>query len=146
MRKNGVETHKITLQLKDMSGYSIEVRLWGVLCNKYNIEQYTTINSFPIIAIKDGKTTDFNKISITRTFSSELYINPDLKETRELGTCFENTGTYLQCYSVSTHGALGGHHSIQKHLSDIQTKQIGTGVDPSCILVEATISSMDVEK
>ena len=129
-----------------MSSYNMEVTLWGVLCNKYNIEQYTTINSFPIIAIKAGKTTDFNKISITRTFSSELYINTDLKETQELRTWFEKPGTEIQCYSLFGHGALGGHHSIQKHLSDIQTERIDTGVDPSCILVEATIYSMDIDK
>ena len=96
MRTNGMETHKRTIQLKDMSSYNIEVTFWGVLCNKYNLEQYATINSFPIIAIEAGKITDFNKISITTTFSSRLYINPDLKETQELQTWFENPGTYLQ--------------------------------------------------
>ena len=83
MRKNGMETHKRTLPLKYMSSYSIKVTLWGVLCNKYNLEKYATINRFPIIAIKAGKITDFNKTSITTTFSSQLYINSDLKETRE---------------------------------------------------------------
>lgn len=144
-RKNGMETHKRTLQLRDMSSYSIEVTLWGVLWNKYNLEQYATINSFPIIAIKVGKITDFNKISITTTFSSQLYINLDLKETWELRTWFEKPGTDLQCYSLSAHGASGGHHSIHKNLPDIQTEGIGIGVDPSYILVEATIASMDTD-
>ena len=43
MRENGMETHKRTLNIKDMSSYSIKVTLWGVLCNKYNLEQYATI-------------------------------------------------------------------------------------------------------
>jgi replication factor A1 len=41
MRKNGTKTHKRTLQLKDMSGYSIEVTLWGVFCSKHNLDQYS---------------------------------------------------------------------------------------------------------
>ncbi len=100
MRKNGMETHKRTLQLRDMSSYGIEVTLWGVLCNKYNLEQYATINIFPIIVIKAGKITYFNKISITTTFSSQLYINPDLKEPQELQTWFEEPGVQT---SNSTH-------------------------------------------
>ena len=104
-RKNGIETHKRTLQLKDMSSYSIEVTLWGVLCNKYKLEKYATINRFPIISIKAGKIKYFNKISITTTFSSQLYISPNLKETQELPTWFENPSTDLQCYSLSSHGA-----------------------------------------
>ena len=101
--------------------------------------------NFPIIDIKAGKIVDFNKISITTTFSSQLYINPDIKETQQLRTWFENPGTYLQCYSLSAHGASGGHHSIHKHFSDIQIEGIGTGVDPSYILVEETIASMDID-
>ena len=81
MRKIGTKTHKRTLQLKDMSNYSIEFTLWGVLCTKHNLEQYAITNNFPIIAIKDGKIIDFNQLSITTTFSSQIYINPDLKET-----------------------------------------------------------------
>ena len=118
----------------------------GVLCNKYYLEKYATINCFLIIAIKDGKITDFNKISITATFSSQIYINFVLKETQELRTSFEKPSTDLQCYSLFAHGASGGHHSIHKHFSDIQTEGIGTGVDPSYILVEETIASMDTDK
>jgi replication factor A1 len=29
MRKNGIETHKRTLQIKDRSGHGVEIIMWG---------------------------------------------------------------------------------------------------------------------
>ena len=145
MRKNGTDMHKRNLQLKDMSSYTIEVTLWGVMCKKHNLEHHSITISFPIIAIKDGKVTDFNKISITTTFSSQIFINPDIKETEDLRTWFESPQTSIQCHSLSSHGVAGGHHSIQKKLSTIKNEDIGTGPEPAYILVKATIASMDTD-
>ena len=88
MRKNGTDMHKRNLQLKDMSSYTIEVTLWGVMCKTHNLEHHSITNSFPIIAIKDGKVTDFNKISITTTFSSQIFKIPTSKKLNiyELGS------------------------------------------------------------
>ena len=111
MRKNGTDMHKRNLQLKDMSSYTIDVTLWGVMCKKHNLEHSIT-NSFPIIAIKAGKVTNFNKISTTTTFSSQIFINPDIKETEDLRTWFRIPQKSIQCHSLYSHGAAGGHHSI----------------------------------
>jgi replication factor A1 len=145
MRKNGTKTHKRTLQLKDMSGYSIEVTLWGVLCSKHNIDQYSISNTFPIIALKAGKVTSFNRISITTTFTSQLSINPILKEAQDLRTWFDNPLTDTSFHSLSAHGASGGHPSIQKHLVDIENEGIGKGPNPTFILVEETIASLNAD-
>ena len=83
MGKNGTDMHKRNLQLKDMSSYTIEVTLWGVMCKKHNLEHHSITNSFPIIAIKAGKVTNFNKISITTTFSSQIFVNPDINDIKE---------------------------------------------------------------
>jgi hypothetical protein len=32
MRKNGIETHKRILQIKDRSGHSVEITMWGSFC------------------------------------------------------------------------------------------------------------------
>ncbi len=34
MCKNGIETHKRTLQIKDRSGHSVEIIMWGSFCHK----------------------------------------------------------------------------------------------------------------
>ena len=128
-----------------MSSYTIEVTLWGVICKKHNLEHHSITNSFQIIAIKAGKVTNFNKISITTTFSSQIFIKPNIKETRDPRTWFEIPQTNIQCHSLSTHGVVGGHHSIQKNLFAIKNEDIGTGPEPAYILVKATISSMDID-
>ena len=73
-----------------MLGYSIEVTLWGVLCSKHNIDQYSISNTFPIITLKAVKVTDFDRISIATTFTSQLSINPILKEAQDLRIWFYN--------------------------------------------------------
>ena len=128
-----------------MSSYTIEVTLWGVMCKKHNLEHHSITNIFPIIVIKAGKVTDFNKIWITTTFSSQIFINPDIKESEDLRTCFKIPQASIQFHSLSTHGAAGGHHSIQKKLPAIKNEDIGTGPEPAYILVKATIASMDTD-
>ena len=128
-----------------MSSYTIEVTLWGVICKKHNLEHHSIPNSFPIIAIKDGKAIDFNKISITTTFSSQIFFNPDIKETEDLWTWLEIPQTRIQCHSLYARGATGGLHSIHKKLSAIKNEDIGTGPEPAYILVKATIASMDTD-
>ena len=56
----------------------------GCHVKKNNLEHHSITNSFPNIAIKAGKVTNFNKISITTTFSSQIFINLDIKETEDL--------------------------------------------------------------
>jgi replication factor A1 len=42
LRKNGTKTQKRTLELKDMSGCSVDLTLWGVFCNKDGLQQNST--------------------------------------------------------------------------------------------------------
>ena len=124
-----------------MSSYSIEVTLWGVFFNKHNLHQYSISNTFPIIAMKAVKVTNFYRISITTTFTLQLSINLILKESQDLRFWFENPLTNLTCHSLSTHGASRGHPSIKTHLVDIENEGIGKVPKPTFILVEKTIAS-----
>jgi replication factor A1 len=78
-----------------MSGCSVDLTLWGVFCNKDGLQQNSTSNFFPMIAIKAGRISDFNRRSISTTFTSQLSINPDIKESHDLKTWFEKEGQPL---------------------------------------------------
>ncbi|KAL6501807.1 hypothetical protein OROGR_026940 [Orobanche gracilis] len=63
MRKNGTETVKRTLQLKDMSGRSVELTLWGSFCNAegQTLQSMCDSGVFPVLAVKSGRILIFLK-------------------------------------------------------------------------------------
>ena len=71
LRKNGMETHRSILNLKDASGKSVELTLWGDFCNKEGQKLQEMVDSgfFPVLAFKAGKVNDFNGKSIGTIFS-----------------------------------------------------------------------------
>jgi replication factor A1 len=89
LRKNGTETQKKSLELKEIFECSFDVKLWGVFCNKHGLQQNFASKSFPIIAIKDIRTSDFNRRLIDTNFTSHISINPDLKDSRDVRPWFE---------------------------------------------------------
>jgi replication factor A1 len=62
MRKDGTETQKRSLQLKDMSGCSVEITLWGNVCNAEGQLLYSMcVSGFdPVLALKGGSVNEFN--------------------------------------------------------------------------------------
>jgi ssDNA-binding replication factor A large subunit len=56
-----------TLQLKDMSGWSVEITFWGIFCDaegqQLQLECDSDLN--PILALKNGRVTDFNGRSLS---------------------------------------------------------------------------------
>ncbi|KAL6984954.1 Replication protein A 70 kDa DNA-binding subunit E [Sarracenia purpurea var. burkii] len=94
MRKNGVEIEKRVLQLKDMSGRSVELTLWGNLCNAEGLEVQKMCDSgvFSVLVVQSGRVSDFNG-KVMRTIStSQLIIEPDFLEARRLKEWFEKEG------------------------------------------------------
>uniref|UniRef100_A0A2N9G3A3 TIR domain-containing protein n=1 Tax=Fagus sylvatica TaxID=28930 RepID=A0A2N9G3A3_FAGSY len=80
MKKNGMETQRRILNLKDGSGKSVELTLWGEFCNREGQQLQEMIDSgvFPVLAVKAGKINDFNGKSIESFSATQLFINPVL--------------------------------------------------------------------
>lgn len=73
LRKNGMETQRRILNLKDSSGRNVELTLWGDFCNKEGQKLQEIVDSgvFPVLAVKAGKVSDFSGKSlgtISRSF------------------------------------------------------------------------------
>ncbi|KAK6158526.1 hypothetical protein DH2020_005840 [Rehmannia glutinosa] len=146
MRKNGTETQKRTLQLKDMSGRSVELTLWGNFCN---VEGQTMQNmcdsgAFPVLAVKSGRVNDFNGKSVGTISTSQLFIEPDFPEAQKLKTWFNNDGKSTPAISISRETSMV-RTDARKTISQIKDEKLGTSEKPDWITVSATLTFIKVD-
>ncbi|XP_056844966.1 replication protein A 70 kDa DNA-binding subunit C isoform X2 [Raphanus sativus] len=147
MRKNGTEAQKRALQLKDMSGRSVEVTMWGNFCNAEGERLQSLCDSglFPVLAVKAGRISEFNGKQVSTIGSSQLVVEPDLPEARELRAWYEREGRNAPCISISREFSGAGRQEVRKVITQIKDENLGTSEKPDWITVSATISFMKVE-
>ncbi|XP_039128729.1 LOW QUALITY PROTEIN: replication protein A 70 kDa DNA-binding subunit A-like [Dioscorea cayenensis subsp. rotundata] len=142
LRKNGTETQKRTLQLKDMSGRSVEITLWGNFCNAEGQQLQTMCDSgmFPVLAVKAGRVSDFNGKSLGTIGSSQLFIDPDFPEAHRLREWYNRDGKNLIAPSISKDSSSMGRTDVRKTVSQIKDEGLGRSDRPDWITVKATVS------
>ncbi|KAG9444606.1 hypothetical protein H6P81_015946 [Aristolochia fimbriata] len=116
MKMNGTETLKRTLQLKDMSGRSVEVTLLGNHYNAEGQELQTMCDSknFLVFAVKAARVNDFNGKLVGTLSSIQLYINPDFREARILKEWFDREGKHSASQSITRDSYGLGRVDIRK--------------------------------
>nr|KYP66489.1 Replication protein A 70 kDa DNA-binding subunit [Cajanus cajan] len=124
MRKNGTETQKRSLQLKDMSGRSVELTLWGNFCN---VDGQRLQNIFGTIS------------------TSQLFVEPDFPEAYTLKRWFENEGKNVPTLSISRETSSFGKTDVRKTISQIKDEKLGTSEKPDWISVCANVSFIKVD-
>lgn len=141
MRKNGTETHKRTLQLKDMSGRSVEITLWGNLCTGegQQLQELCDSGNFPVLAIKTGRVSDFSGKSVGSISSSQLFINPDFPEAHELIEWFSREGKNIAAPSISKDSPMG-KTDTRKTVAQIKEENLGRSEKADWVTVKATVS------
>lgn len=141
MRKNGIETHKRTLQLKDMSGRSVEITLWGNFCSAegQQLQDMCDSGMSPVLAVKAGRVSDFSGKSVGTISTSQLFINPDFAETRRLTEWFSREGKSIAAPSISRDSPMG-RTDVRKTVSQIKDEGLGRSEKPDWITVKATVS------
>lgn len=142
MRKNGTETHKRVLQLKDMSGRSVEVTLWGNFCNAegQTLQNICDSGVFPVLAVKSGRVNDFNGKTVGTISTSQLFIDPDFPEAFNLKRWVENEGKNAPIVSISRETTTIGRTDVRKTVSQIKDEKLGTSEKPDWITLSATLS------
>ncbi|KAL3535548.1 hypothetical protein ACH5RR_004009 [Cinchona calisaya] len=143
LRKNGMETQRRILNLKDESGRSVELTLWGDFCNRegQKLQAVVEAGHFPVLAVKAGKVNDFTGKSIGTISSTQLFIEPDFPEARDLREWFDQGGKDVASQSISREIIPGGSkNEIRKNVSQIKDEGLGRSVKPDWITVKATIS------
>ncbi|GAA0165674.1 DNA metabolism protein [Lithospermum erythrorhizon] len=143
LRKNGMETQRRNINLKDQSGPSVELTLWGDFCNREGQKLHELIESGsnPVLAVKAGKVNDFSGKSVGTISSTQLFINLDCPETNNLIHWFEQGGKDTVAYSISREAMPGGsRNEIRKALSQIKDEGLGRSDKPDWITVKATVT------
>ncbi|WVZ73420.1 hypothetical protein U9M48_021726 [Paspalum notatum var. saurae] len=141
-RKNGMETLKRTISLKDMSGRSVEVTMWGDLCNREGLQLQGMVEcgTFPVLALKAGKVNDYSGKSVGTISSSQLLINPDLAEAHSLRQWFDSGGRDASTQSISRDFTpAASRNEIRKTIAQIKDDGLGMGDKPDWVTVKATV-------
>nr|XP_043638626.1 replication protein A 70 kDa DNA-binding subunit A-like [Erigeron canadensis] len=143
-RKNGTETQKRTLELKDMSGTSVELTLWGNFCNKEGQTLQTMCDSgvFPVLAVKAARVNEFNGKSVGTIATSQICIEPDSSEALRLKAWYDDCGSKTTSVSLSK-AVL--RTDERKTISRIKDEKLGTSDKPDWITVSATVMHFGIE-
>lgn len=148
MRKNGTETQKRTLQLKDMSGRSVELTIWGNFCNSegQTLQSMCDSGLSPLLAVKSGRVNDFNGKAVGTITTSQLFIEPDFPEAQNLREWFNKEGKNTPAVSLSREASsVMGRTDNRKTISQIKDERLGTSEKPDWITVSATVSFIKVD-
>lgn len=143
LRKNGMETQRRILNLKDGSGRTVEVTLWGEFCNREGQKLQEMVDSgfFPALAVKAGKVSDFSGKSLGTISSTQLFLNPDIPEAQNLRKWFDFGGKNAASLCISRENMRGGsENEVRKTLSQIKDEGLGRSDKPDWITVKATIT------
>ncbi|CAK8540260.1 unnamed protein product [Lathyrus sativus] len=146
MRKNGTETQKRSLQLKDMSGRSVELTIWGNFCNTegQRLQSICDSGAFPILAVKSARVNDFNGKSVGTIATSQLIVEPEFPEATTLREWFENEGRNVPSQSISRDSSFGKSEA-RKTISQIKDEKLGTSEKPDWITVYANVAYIKVD-
>lgn len=143
LRKNGMETQRRIINLKDMSGRSIELTLWGELCNRegQKLQELYDGGAFPILAVKAAKVNEFSGKSVGSISSTQLFINPDIPEAHRLTDWFDQGGKDIAAQSVSRDiMPVGSKTDSRKTVSQIKDEGLGRSDRPDWVTVKATLT------
>ncbi|KAJ7560063.1 hypothetical protein O6H91_04G112300 [Diphasiastrum complanatum] len=142
MRKNGIETQKRTLQLRDKSGKSVEMTMWGAFCSREGQELQALCDSgqFPVLVVKAGRISDFSGKSVGTISSTQLLINPDIQAAQRVRDWFDREGKTTASQSISREGGTGARIEMRKTVSQISDEGLGRSDKPDWIAVKATIA------
>uniref|UniRef100_A0A0A9BTY5 Replication factor A 1, rfa1, putative n=1 Tax=Arundo donax TaxID=35708 RepID=A0A0A9BTY5_ARUDO len=137
-----METQKRTITLKDMSGRSVEVTMWGDFCNREGsqLQGLVECGAFPVLAVKAGKVNDYSGKSVGTISSSQLLINPDLAEAHSLRQWFDCGGRDASTQSISRDFTpAASRNEIRKTVAQIKDDSLGMGDKPDWVTVKATV-------
>jgi replication factor A1 len=144
-RKDGSEAQKRTLQLKDMSGRSVEITLWGKFCDAEGQQLQMQCDSGfnPVLALKSVRVTEFSGRSVNSISSTQLKINPDFPEAEKLQHWYVTEGKTAACVSLSV--ASMGKTDVRKKVVQIKDENLGRSEKPDWITVKGAISHLNTD-
>ncbi|XP_062230519.1 replication protein A 70 kDa DNA-binding subunit C-like isoform X2 [Phragmites australis] len=147
MRKDGSEAQRKTLQLKDMSGRSVEITFWGKFCDAegHQLQLQCDSGLNPILALKNGRVTEFSGRSVSSISSTQLKINPDFPEAERLRHWYVTEGKTAACISLSREVSSMGRTDVRKTVAHIKDENLGRSDKPDWITIKGAISHLTTD-
>jgi len=139
------EVQKRNLQLKDMSGRSIELTLWGKFCDAEGQQLQLQCDSGlnPVLALKGARVTEFSGKSVNTTGSTHVKVDPDFPEAESLRRWYATEGKTAACVSLSVVSM--GRTDVRKAVAQIKDEDLGRSEKPDFITVKGAISHLTTD-
>lgn len=146
--RNGTETQKRTVQLRDTSGCSVELTMWGSFCAKEGrvLQEICDSGKTPILAVKAGRISAFSGKSVGTISTTQLIVDPDLPEAQQLRAWFDSEGKAKPFQSISREGGAGINIETRKTVAQIKEEGLGRSGKPDWIAVRGRISFVKTDK
>ena len=131
LKRDGSETQKRSVMIRDDSDASIELTLWSPNAVDVGgqIENLIASGEKPVVAIKNSRVGDFQGKNIGTVGSTLIEINPDRSEATHMRAWFDQGGAEREFTSLSgVGGGEGGGRGGGDAISLAKVKEIGEGL------------------
>ena len=137
-RRDGGEVVKRSISLRDPSGSSIEVTLWGDFASAPGdkIAAEIAASRHPVVAIKGGRVGEFNGKNISTMASSQVLLNPDdAPETVQIQQWYQREGATSDAKHLSRSN--DGTRKADRRICMSQIRGEGLGLGNETAWVQA---------
>lgn len=130
-RKDGTQASKRSVTIKDASGRSIELTLWGEFVSNPGdslTNAVTVTGHHPIIAVKNARLGDYNGKTLSTVSSSSVLVDPAPQlvggpEAAHLRSWYDNGGALQESHALSSaRGPGGGRQERRICVADIKAQ------------------------
>lgn len=127
------EITKRDLQIVDQSGVAISLTLWGNDAISFDGSNH------PVVAIRGARLSDFGGRSLSVLASSQLIINPNIREAQVLRGWYDLEGSSIDFSSFRRDGPSGGFDTNWKTFAQVVSENLGHGDKPDYFTTKATV-------
>lgn len=129
------EISKRDVQLVDQSGMVVNLTLWGTDAEQFNGDGH------PVIACKGCKLSDWGGRSLSLLASSQMIIDPDVREAHLLKGWWQREGQNKEFMAYRSEGGSGaaGSATNWKTFGQLRTENIGHGDKPDYFTSKGTV-------
>eukprot|EP00887_Chlorella_sp_A99_P004696 scaffold4.g4696.t1 len=127
-KRDGTETQKRSVVVRDDSGRSIELTLWGGFAHAPGDELAAALGEgrHPVVAAKNARVGDFNGKTLSTVGSSTVMVDPpDVPEAATLRQWYDAGGAAGPAEALSRGGGGGGRADRRVTLAQIKDERLG---------------------
>ncbi|KAK9813638.1 hypothetical protein WJX73_001046 [Symbiochloris irregularis] len=143
-KKDGTDTTKRPVTLRDQSNRSVELTLWGEYAMNpgEELEAAYKDGHKPILAIKSARVGDFNGRTLSTVSSSSIAVDPDIPEAGALRHWWDSAGgaqAVAAPLTDSSRGSGAGRADRRVFLDTIREEQLGQNGQAAFVAVNAYV-------